>query len=216
MDYSRKYKKYKLKYLSLKETLIGGDFGKPSPIPAKTPSDMLSYLMENNGKLDEKLFSSYILNYMKSVIQTPDFLKASDIPFYIPLVSAFYKYNRDADRAKEFDDLMVGFLGFVDVFGKTIADVKLVEYWNDIIMKRKEGSILIYPKISTEPVAPKISIQPAEFQSPTKPLPQRPPIEPKVPSKQLPTPWKSVERSAELTVRPTTPILGSRRLSTGQ
>lgn len=217
MDYSRKYKKYKLKYLNLRETMTGGDYGKPTSRPSKSPSDMLVYLMDNNGKFDENVFSSYILNYMKAVMHAQDFLKADDIPFYIPLVSAFHKYNRDPYRAQEFDDLMVGFLGFVDTFG----DANVKGYWNDIIMKRKVGDTIIYPKQYTPPVQIKSPTKPLPIpQSPSNvpgkplPIPQSPP---NVPGKPVPkAPWESAETTTTTTNRLAVPIIGSRRMSTGQ
>jgi len=211
MDYSRKYKKYKLKYLNLRSTLVGGDFGKLSSIPTKTPSDMLMYLTDNNGKFDENLFSSYILNYMRSVIQTPNFLKATDIPFYIPLVSAFHKYNRDVYRAEEFDNLMISFLGFVGPYGKDVADAKLVDYWEDIILKRKEGNILIYPKISLTTVAPKIPTQPIG------PIVSTPSTKPQIPIERPITQWKRAEPSKNLSAQITTqPVESQPQQSTEQ
>ena len=189
MDYSHKYKKYKLKYLNLKSIMIGGEnVNTISPRPSKEPSDMLSDLMTKNGTLDEKAFTAYIKNYLKNAINTKDYLKSSDIVFYIPLISAFNKYNKDPTMAKEYDDLINRFLAFLSLHGKEIADDKLLAYYKDVITNIKPGEIYIYPKPSSQK-------QPQPISVPNKPLPTPP-------TQQLPavvqTSWKSATVSPGL------------------
>lgn len=184
MDYSHKYKKYKLKYLNLKSIMIGGEnVNTIAPRPSKEPSDMLSDLMTKNGTLDEKAFNAYIKNYLKNAINTKDYLKSSDIVFYIPLISAFNKYNKDPNMAKEFNDLVNRFLAFLSLHGKEIADDKLLAYYKDVITNIKPGEIYIYPKPSSQ-------IQPQPISVPNKPLPTPPTV--------VQTSWKSASVSPGL------------------